>query len=253
MNKFELAAKDGKIFAMLVTCGDPDLETTAQIIRNAAQNGADIIELALPFSDPTAESPVLQESSIRALKNGVTTDTVFEFVKEIRKEISVPFVFKTYANVVFSYGSEKFISLCSKIGVDALIIPDLPFEEKDEFQPLCTKYGVKLISIVTAESEKRVSVIAKEAEGFLYVIADVKNSTDEKLCEIITAARQCTNIPCLISGGISTAEEACKAAAKSDGIIVGSEIIRLIEKHQKNAPEAVAKYVKEIKTAVHGK
>jgi len=137
MSRIAEAFNNGKVFIPFVTCGDPDLETTGKIVSAMAQNGADIIELGIPFSDPTAEGPVIQEANIRALSGKVTTDKIFNFVQEIRREVHIPLVFLTYANVVFSYGSERFIKTCSQVGMDGLILPDLPYEEKDEFARLC--------------------------------------------------------------------------------------------------------------------
>ena len=144
MSRLKEAFKDGKAFIQFITCGDPDLETTAAIVKEMAANGADIIELGIPFSDPTAEGTVIQEANIRALAGGVTTDKIFDFVREIRKEVSTPMVFMTYANVVFSYGSERFTSICKEIGIDGLILPDIPYEEKNEFLPICKKYDVDM-------------------------------------------------------------------------------------------------------------
>lgn len=168
MSKISTAFENGKAFIAFITCGDPDLETTAAAVRAAMQGGADLIELGIPFSDPTAEGPVIQGANLRALKNGITTDKIFEFVAELRRDIKIPIVFMTYANVVFSYGTERFISSCSNIGIDGIILPDLPFEEKDEFLPTCRRFGVDLISLIAPTSENRVAMIAKEADGFLY-------------------------------------------------------------------------------------
>ena len=170
MSKIKKAFEKGKAFIPFITCGDPDLETTAAVVRAAVENGADLIELGIPFSDPTAEGPVIQGANIRALKGGVTTDKIFDLVRELRQDIEIPMVFMTYANVVFSYGSERFIAACSELGIDGLILPDLPFEEKDEFQPLCRQYGVDLISLIAPTSENRIAMIAKEAEGFIYIL-----------------------------------------------------------------------------------
>jgi len=137
MSNIREAFKNGKAFIAFITCGDPDLETTAAAVRAAAENGADLIELGIPFSDPTAEGPVIQAANIRALAGGVTTDRIFDFVRELRRDVKIPMVFMTYANVVFSYGSERFISTCSQVGIDGLILPDLPFEEREEFLPEC--------------------------------------------------------------------------------------------------------------------
>ena len=165
MNKLKTAFDHGKAAVTFLTCGDPDLASTAAAIRTAVENGADLIELGIPFSDPTAEGAVIQEASLRALKNGVTTDRVFDFVRELREDVTVPMVFVTYANVVYSYGAERFLSSCRDVGVDGLILPDLPYEEKEEFLSVCRKYGVSLISTVTLVSKKRIPMIAEEAEG----------------------------------------------------------------------------------------
>lgn len=255
MSKIKTAFENGKAFITFITCGDPDLETTAAAVRAAALNGADLIELGIPFSDPTAEGPVIQGANIRALRGGVTTDKVFELVRELRRDVEVPMVFMTYANVVFSYGGERFISTCRDIGIDGLILPDLPFEEKEEFQPLCRKYGVDLISLIAPTSENRIAMIAKEAEGFLYIVSSLgvtgmRSEIKTDLNSIVDAVRRNTDIPCAIGFGISTPEQAKKMAEISDGAIVGSAIIKLLEKYGKDAPEYIGEYVKSMKDAL---
>ncbi len=255
MSKIQSAFKNGKAFIPFITCGDPDLETTAAAVRAAAANGADLIELGIPFSDPTAEGPVIQGANIRALAGGVTTDKIFAFVKELRQDVKIPMVFMTYANVVFSYGAERFISSCRDIGIDGLILPDLPFEEKAEFAPICKQYGVELISLIAPTSENRIAMIAKEAEGFLYIVSslDVTGMRSEiktDLASIIKVVRQNTDIPCAIGFGISTPEQAKKMADLSDGAIVGSAIIKLLEKYGKDAPQYIGAYVKSMKDAI---
>ncbi len=163
MSKLAKAFQNGKAFIPFITCGDPDLETTAAAVRAMAQNGADLIELGIPFSDPTAEGPVIQAANIRALSGGVDTDKIFDLVRELRKDVTVPMVFMTYANVVFSYGADKFISICREIGIDGLILPDIPFEEKEEFAAICRRYDVALISLIAPTSENRIGMIAGEA------------------------------------------------------------------------------------------
>lgn len=255
MSKIRNAFTNGKAFIAFITCGDPDLETTAAVVRSAVENGADLIELGIPFSDPTAEGPVIQGANLRALSGGVTTDKVFSLVKELRRDVSVPMVFMTYSNVVFSYGAERFISNCHEIGIDGLILPDLPFEEKDEFQPLCKQYGVDLISLIAPTSENRIAMIAKEAEGFIYVVSSLgvtgmRSEIKTDLASIIKVIRENTEVPCAIGFGISTPEQAKKMADLSDGAIVGSAIIKLLEKHGKSASEYVGEYVKSMKDAI---
>ncbi len=255
MSNIRSAFEKGKAFIPFITCGDPDLETTAAVVRAAIANGADLIELGIPFSDPTAEGPVIQGANVRALKGGITTDQIFAFVKELRRDVKVPMVFMTYANVVFSYGAQRFISACKDIGIDGLILPDLPFEEKEEFQPLCRQYGVDLVSMIAPTSEKRIAVIAKEAEGFLYIVSSLgvtgmRSEIKTDLASIVKVVRENTCVPCAIGFGISTPEQAKKMADISDGAIVGSAIIKLIEKHGKEAPEYVGEYVKSMKDAM---
>ena len=257
MSKIKSAFENGKAFITFITCGDPDLETTEKIVRASVENGADLIELGIPFSDPTAEGPVIQGANIRALAGGVTTDKIFELVRKLRKDISTPMVFMTYANVVFSYDAEKFISTCKEIGIDGLILPDLPFEEKDEFLPICDKYDVDLISLIAPTSDKRIGMISKEAKGFIYVVSSLgvtgtRSEITTDLDSLISVVRENTDVPCAIGFGISTPEQASKMASISDGAIVGSAIIKIIEKYGKDAPKHVGEYVKRMKTAIIG-
>lgn len=249
------AFENKKAFIPFITCGDPDLDTTKKCVIAAVENGADLIELGIPFSDPTAEGPVIQEANERALKGGVTTDKIFDLVKEIRRTVTIPLVFMTYANVVFSYGTEKFMSNCQKVGIDGIIIPDLPFEEKNEFLPECEKYNVALISLIAPTSEDRVAMIAKEAQGFLYIVSSLgvtgtRSEITTDLGSIIDVVRQNTDIPCAIGFGISTPEQGKKMAALSDGAIVGSAIIKIIAKYKEKSPQYVGKFVKKMKDSI---
>ena len=255
MSKIHEAFANGKAFVAFITCSDPDVETTAAAVRAAVMNGADLIELGIPFSDPTAEGPVIQGANLRALQGGITTDKVFDLVRDLRQDVSVPMVFMTYANVVFSYGAERFISTCREIGIDGLILPDLPFEEKDEFQPICCQYGVDLISLIAPTSAQHVAMIAKQAEGFLYIVSSLgvtgtRSAITTDLGAIVKLVRENTDIPCAIGFGISTPEQAKEMAALSDGAIVGSAIIKLLAQYGKDAPEQIGAYVKRMKDAI---
>ena len=255
MTETAKAFENGKAFIPFITCGDPDLETSAKIVREAVANGADLIELGIPFSDPTAEGPVIQGANIRALKGGVTTDKVFDLVRELRKDVTVPMVFMTYSNVVFSYGADKFISTCKEIGINGLILPDLPYEEKEEFLPQCKKYGVDLIPLIAPTSENRITMIAKEADGFIYLVSSLgvtgtRSEISTDLKSIVDVIRQNTSVPCAIGFGISTPEQAKKMADIADGAIVGSAIIKIIEQYGKDAPKYVGEYVKSMKDAI---
>lgn len=251
MSNIAKAFAGGKAFIPFLTCGDPDLETTAACVRACVENGAALIELGIPFSDPTAEGPVIQAANMRALSGGVTTDRIFALVRDLRRDVTVPMVFMTYANVVFSYGTERFISACRDIGIDGLILPDLPYEEKEEFAPSCREHGLDLISLVAPTSADRIAMIAKEAEGFLYVVSSLgvtgtRSEITTDLDAIIRVVRENASVPCAIGFGISTPEQAGKMAALSDGAIVGSAIIKLLEQYGKDAPEYVGRYVRQM-------
>ena len=255
MSRIKSAFENGKAFVAFITCGDPDLETTAAAVRAAVAGGADLIELGIPFSDPTAEGPVIQGANIRALAGGVTTDKIFDLVRCLRQDVKIPLVFMTYANVVFSYGAERFIGTCRDIGIDGLILPDLPFEEKGEFAPLCREHGVDLISLIAPTSEGRISMIAREAAGFLYIVSSlgvtgVRGEITTDLGAIVDVVRKSTDVPCAIGFGISTPEQAAKMASVADGVIVGSAIIKILEKYGKDAPPYVEEYVRGMKDAI---
>ncbi|MBQ6006192.1 MAG: tryptophan synthase subunit alpha [Selenomonadaceae bacterium] len=255
MSNIQKAFATGKAFIPFITCGDPNLKTTAEVVRAAVANGADLVELGIPFSDPTAEGVVIQAANLRALQGGVTTDKIFDMVRDLRRDVKVPFVFMTYANVVFSYGAEKFISTCAEIGVDGLILPDVPFEEKGEFLSTCKKFGVDLISMIAPTSEDRIAMIAREAEGFVYVVSSlgvtgVRSEIKTDLTSIVAAIRQNTKIPCAIGFGISTPAQAKQMANISDGAIVGSAIIKILAAHGEAAPKFVGEYVKDMKDAL---
>ena len=228
MSNIRKAFDHGKAFIPFITCGDPDLETTAAV-REAVKNGADLIELGIPFSDPTAEGPVIMGADLRALSGGVTTDKIFEFVKTLRKDVSIPLAFMTYANVVFSYGTDRFLANAAEAGIDGLILPDVPYEEKGDFLPACRAHGVDLISFVAPTSEKRIAKIAAEAEGFLYIISSlgvtgVRSEITTDIGAIVETARRYTDIPCAVGFGISRPDQARQMAAAADGVIVGSAV-----------------------------
>jgi len=255
MSKIAEAFKNGKAFIPFITCGDPDLETTAAVVRAAVANGASLIELGIPFSDPTAEGPVIQGANLRALEGGVTTDKVFDLVRDLRTDVTIPMVFMTYANVVFSYGADRFISTCKETGIDGLILPDLPYEEKEEFLPLCHKYGIDLISLIAPTSENRIAMIAREAEGFIYLVSSlgvtgVRSEIKTDLESIVKVIRANTDTPVAIGFGISTPEQASKMAGISDGAIVGSAIIKILAKYGRDAAPYVGEYVKSMTDAV---
>ena len=255
MNKIKKTFEQGKAFIPFITCGDPSLEVTEQLVYAMEEAGANLIELGIPFSDPTAEGPVIQEASLRALTAGTTTDRVFETVAKIRENTQIPMVFMTYANVVFSYGAERFISKAAELGMDGLILPDIPFEEKGEFEPICKKYGLSLISMIAPTSHERIRMVAKEAEGFLYCVSSLgvtgtRTEITTDIGSMIKLVREETNIPCAVGFGISTPKQAKEMSAVSDGVIVGSAIVKIVGQYGTACVPHVAEYVKKMKEAM---
>lgn len=241
MSKIASAFENRKAIVAFIPCGDPDFDTTAAVIANAAANGAGIIALGIPFSDPTAEGPLLQAASLRALSAGATTDKVFQMVREVRKEISLPMIFVTYANVVFSYGTDRFLSICQEIGMDGLLVPDLPYEEKEEFLPFCHKYGIDLISTIALNIEDRIAKIAKDAEGFLYVTSDA----GADLTAVMEVVRKTTCLPCVADGNFS--DSAGKIASLCDGIFLKEHLVSLMGTHGTEAAGPVGDSIAEIR------
>ncbi len=256
MSNIRKAFENGKAFIPFITCGDPDLETTAAVVRAAAENGADLIELGIPFSDPTAEGPVIQGANLRALTGGVTTDKIFGLVRELRRDVKVPMVFMTYANVVFSYGINRFFENCKKTGIAGIILPDVPFEEKAEFEEEAIKNDVEFISMIAPTSEDRIDMISKEARGFIYIVSSLgvtgeRAELNNNIKSVVERVRKNTDVPAAVGFGISTPEQAAAMADISDGAIVGSAVVRVIAEYGKDAPKHVGEMVKAMKEAYH--
>lgn len=255
MSRITDAFAHGKAFIAFITCGDPDIETTKEAVLAAARSGADLIELGIPFSDPTAEGPVIQAANARALAGGVTTDRILDFAADLRCETPVPLVFMTYANVVFSYGIDRFAQRCSEAGVDGVILPDVPYEEKEEFAPAFRKRSLDFISLIAPTSEHRVGMIAREAEGFLYIVSSLgvtgeRSAITTDIGAMVGLVRASSRIPCAVGFGISTPEQAAQMASLSDGAIVGSAIMRIIAEHGRQAAPFVGEYVRSMKDAL---
>lgn len=255
MSRIQEAFQKKKAFIPFITCGDPDLETTEKLVYAMEEAGASIIELGIPFSDPTAEGPVIQEANIRALSGGVTTDKVFELVERIRTNSQIPLVFMTYANVVFSYGTERFIERAAKAGMDGLILPDVPFEEKDEFDIPCKKYGLDLISLIAPTSHDRIRMIAGQASGFVYCVSSLgvtgtRDSISTDVGEMVRLVKEEKDIPCAVGFGISTPGQAAQMSSVSDGVIVGSAIVKQCGQYGKDCVPHVAEYVKKMTQAL---
>lgn len=253
--RIKAAFEGKKAFIPFVTCGDPNLETTKKIVAELAGAGVGVIELGIPFSDPTAEGPVIQAANERALAAGTTTDKIFAMVAELRETIDTPLVFMTYANVVFHYGIERFCKNAAEAGIDGLILPDVPFEEKDEFSGICAEHGIDLISMIAPTSEERISTIAREAEGFVYCVSSLgvtgtRTNITTDLDSIVARIREATDTPVAIGFGISNPEQAATMAAKCDGAIVGSAIVKLVAANGEDAAPVVGEFAREMVAAV---
>lgn len=254
MTKIADAFATGKAFIPFLTCGDPDLETTEKLICAIAEAGADLIELGIPFSDPTAEGPVIQDANLRALSVGTTTDKIFDMVRRVRQTVSIPMVFMTYANVIFSYGADRFLKTAAEIGMNGIIVPDVPFEEKQEFEPLCQKYGLDQISMIAPTSHDRIRAIAEQANGFLYCVSSLgvtgtRAAITTDIGAMVKLVKEVKDIPCAVGFGISTPEQAETMCRQADGAIVGSAIVKLIAQYGRDSVQPVADYVRTMKTA----
>ena len=255
MNKLEQAFNNGKAFIPFITAGDPSLEITEQLVLKMAEAGADLIELGIPFSDPVAEGPIIQEADYRALEAGTTTDKLFDMMRNIRKSCNVPIAFMTYVNPIFTYGTDKFMKNCQEVGIDAVIVPDVPYDEKEELVPFCSKYNVTFISMIAPTSNDRIRMIASEAEGFLYCVSSmgvtgVRKEIGSNVAEMINIAKEVKDIPCAIGFGISTPEQAAEMSKFSDGIIVGSAIVKIVAQYGVDCVPHVVEYVKSMKNAI---
>ncbi len=255
MSNISKAFDHGKAFIGFATAGDPDLETSRRIMLEMAHGGCDLIEIGIPFSDPIAEGPVIQEADLRALSAGATTDNVFEMTAKLSAETDVPLVYMTYLNVLFKYGYEKFLKNAKDCGISGVIVPDLPFEEKDELQSVAEKYDIDVISLIAPTSEQRIQMIAKQAQGFIYEVSSlgvtgVRSEIKTDLESITSAVRQVSNVPVAIGFGINTPQQAAKYSHLADGVIVGSAIVKLVAQYGKDAPEKVYDYVKSMKDAM---
>ena len=255
MSKIKNAFENGKAFIGFVTAGDPDLETSEQIMLSMAKAGCDLIEIGIPFSDPIAEGPVIQEANLRSLSQGTTTDKVFELTKKVSAQVDIPLVYMTYLNVLFKYGYDRFLQNAKDAGISGVIIPDMPYEEKDELQSVAKNYGIDVVSLIAPTSEDRIKMIAKEAEDFVYTVSSLgvtgtRSEIKTDLESITSAIKEVTDTPVAIGFGINTPEQAAKYSKIADGVIVGSAIVKIIAEHGTASPQKVYDYVKSMKDAI---
>jgi len=252
MNRIKDAFQNKKAFITYLMAGDPNLAASAEHILTAQEAGADLVEIGIPFSDPVAEGDVIQAASMRALAAGTKLDGIFDMVASIKDNMHIPMVFMTYLNPMFVYGYNRFFAKCTEIGICGVIIPDLPFEEQDEAKIFAAKHGVEIVTLAAPTSEKRIALIAENAEGFIYLVSSmgvtgVRSKITTDLSAILSEIKKNTDIPVAVGFGISTPEQAKHYSAISDGVIVGSAIVRIIAQHGENAKQALCKYISEMK------
>jgi tryptophan synthase alpha chain len=255
MSKIYQAFENKKAFIPFITGGDPSLDVTKKLIVAMAEAGADLIEIGIPFSDPIAEGVVIQEADERSLAAGTTTDKLFDIVKEVREQVKIPMVFMTYINPIFTYGKEKFMKRCVECEMDGIIVPDMPFEEREELLPVCEEYGIDLISMIAPTSDDRIHAIAKQAKGFIYCVSSlgvtgVRSEIKTDIGAMVSMVKDVTDTPVAVGFGISTPEQAAKMASLSDGAIVGSAIVKIVAQYGEDCVPKVAEYVKQMKEAV---
>ena len=254
MSKIANAFKNGTAFIGFLTAGDPTIDKTVEYILAMEDAGCDLIEIGIPFSDPMAEGVVIQDANVRALKHNTTTDDVFDIVRRVREKTDVPLVFLTYINPVFFYGYEKFFKKCSELGVDGIISPDLPYEEKGEIADIAKSNDIDVISLIAPTSKERIQKIANDASGFIYVVSSLgvtgmRSEIKTDLNAILSDIREVTDLPLAVGFGINTPQQAQNIGKIADGVIVGSAIVKIIEKHGENAADALREYVSAMKEA----
>lgn len=254
MSKIANAFKDDTAFIGFLTAGDPTIDKTVEFILAMEEAGCDLIEIGIPFSDPMAEGVVIQDANVRALKHNTTTDDVFDIVRRVREKSDVPLVFLTYINPVFFYGYENFFKKCKQLGVDGIISPDLPFEEKGEIAGIASENDVDVISLIAPTSKQRIQMIANDASGFIYVVSSLgvtgmRSEIKTDLKAILNDIREVTDLPLAVGFGINTPEQASDIGKIADGVIVGSAIVKIIEKYGENATGHIKEYVSSMKKA----
>lgn len=226
----QLKAQGRKALITYIVAGDGGFDLTEEAILAMEQSGVDIIEIGVPFSDPIAEGPVIQMASQRALQGGTTLKGVFGLVERLREKTDMPLLLMLYANTIYRTGKEYFFETCRRVGIDGVIVPDLPFEEHDEFREAARANGIYNISLVTPASKGRIAKIAAAAEGFLYCVSSVgvtgmRESFDTDFAEFFDEVKRSVQIPYCVGFGIRNGETAGKMAAYCDGAIVGSAVV----------------------------
>jgi len=256
--KFEELKREGqKALITYITAGDPSVEDTEELVYSLEKVGADIIELGIPYSDPLADGPVIQRAAQRALENNINIDDIFEMVKRIRKNTEVPLAFLLYYNSILRYGIDKFIKNCKESGMDGLIIADLPLEERVDFKSALIDTGVDLIPLVAPTSNERIKSIVEGSSGFIYCVSSLgvtgtRSSFSENIGEFLGTVAKYTDVPRAIGFGISSPDAIKQLKGYSEGVIVGSAIIKKIEEGIKDGTHVlkVEEFVETLKKAV---
>ena len=251
----ELKKENKKALITFVTAGDPSISDTEKIVLEMIYAGADIVEIGVPFSDPVAEGKTIQRASKRALDAGTTLSDIFAMVDRLREKTDAPLLLMMYINNIFRFGTEKFFNLCKEKGIDGVIVPDLPYEEREEIHDFAEKYGIYSINLVAPTSKERIEMIAKESKGFLYCVSSngvtgVRSEISTDFENLFGDVKTYSSCPSAVGFGISTPEQAKELSQYFDGVIIGSAIVNIIEEKKNNASSFVSQYIKSLRTAL---
>lgn len=255
-NKFvELSTRNEKALIVYLTAGDPSLDITKQLIFALEKAGVDILEIGVPFSDPTADGPVIQAAAQRSLKAGTTLEGVLKMVAEVRKVSNIPIVLFGYFNPIFAYGVKKFAQAARNAGVDGVLVVDLPYEEAKELRDYTDAVGIDFISLIAPTTDKeRLKKIVSKASGFLYYISitGITGTAAPKISNIkveVEKIRKTTKLPVAVGFGISQPEQAREIGRFADGVVIGSAVVRMIDenKNKQNLMQIVSDYLTDIK------
>ncbi|OCN06289.1 tryptophan synthase subunit alpha [Erysipelotrichaceae bacterium MTC7] len=255
MSRIAQAFADKKAFIGFITGGDGGIQASVDNILAMERAGASLVEIGIPFSDPVAEGPIIQQANIRALDKDIKTEDMFTIVEQVRKVSQIALVFLTYANPVYAYGYDRFFARCKQVGVDGIIIPDIPFEESEEIASYCERYGVDQILLVSPTSKQRIQAVAKKSRGFVYLVSSLgvtgtRDNITTDLDTIIKQIKQVTSVPVAIGFGIHAKQQVHDYAKIADGVIVGSAIVKLCEQHPVGANQAIYEYVNDLVSAI---
>lgn len=255
MSRLDNIFQKDNVLIPFITAGDPNINMTYELIKVMEENGADIIELGIPFSDPVAEGVAVQEADLRALAAKTTTDSIFDMLEKLRKESDIPVVLLTYMNPIYVYGTKRFMERCAQVGIDGVMVPDVPYEEKGELEQECKENGVALISMISLTTKDRIGMIAKEASGYIYCISSIGELTDvehvkQEITDMTCRVNEVNDIPVVVGFDGGNVENAIEIAKVSAGLVLENAVVSLVGDYGMDAAIYVADLIKQIKQAI---